>query len=87
MSADREQNRRRFLFEGTMEPGWLQPKRAAAYADVGERTMRRWLAAGLPHSRVGGVVLVKRAELDAWIRSHSSGLDLDQLAGEVLAGL
>lgn len=36
---------------------------------IGARTLKRWLAAGLPAYRPGGrKVLIDPAELDAWVR-------------------
>jgi excisionase family DNA binding protein len=48
---------------------YLPLKDLARYAGLGVRTLRRYLAdpAGpLPHYRLGGKVLVRRSEYDAW---------------------
>jgi len=37
---------------------------------VSEVTVRRWLRRGLPHSKVGGMLLFDPAEVDAWIRAQ-----------------
>ena len=71
------------------ERAWLKTKSAAELADVSLRTMRSWLAAGLPHSRVaGGVVLIKREALDEWLENHAvDHSQTDKIVNEVLAGL
>ena len=37
---------------------------------VSEVTVRRWVRRGLPHSKVGGMLLFDPAEVDAWIRAQ-----------------
>ncbi|ADK85607.1 DNA binding domain protein, excisionase family [Desulfarculus baarsii DSM 2075] len=71
------------------ERAWLRARSAAELADVSLRTMRSWLAAGLPHSRVaGGAVLIKREALDAWLAGHAVDHQrTDKIVNEVLAGL
>ena len=72
--------------------GWLRPGEIAVYAGVCGRTVRSWIKQGLPHSRVRGVVLVRREALDAWLECHAvdttqNALRIDQLVAETLAGL
>lgn len=51
--------------------GWLKPKAAAEYCDVGERTLRTWLKENdLRSSRIRGIVLIKREWLDEFIQQH-----------------
>jgi excisionase family DNA binding protein len=48
--------------------GWLKPKAAAAYCDIGERTLRKWLKEdGLRSSRIGGTILIKILWLDEFL--------------------
>jgi len=52
---------------------WLSIRQVTQYADVSERTARAWIHASvdaLPAVRVGGKVLVRRSELDAWLVRH-----------------
>lgn len=49
---------------------YLDLRTLAAYAGLSRRTLRTWLshpAHPLPHYRVGGKILVRRAEFDAWV--------------------
>ena len=52
---------------------YLPLRALSAYAGICVRTLRtrlRDVADPLPHYRVGGKILVKRSEFDAWMRSH-----------------
>lgn len=40
---------------------------------VAENTLRRWVAQGMPHIKVGDVVLFRLAEVDAWLDQYKSG--------------
>lgn len=68
---------------------WLRAKSVAMLCDVSTRTVRDWIKAGLPHSKVGGAVLVNRDHLDEWLRGHGvdAGEGVDQIVNEVMAGL
>jgi len=71
-----------------MVKGWLKIKNAAEYADVSTNTLRTWLAKGLRHSRVGGVVLINKENLNQWIDSHAVDHgQLDEIVDEVMEGL
>lgn len=51
----------------------LSVKEAAAYAQVCESVVRGWLRAGLAFYRLGlkrGKILIREADLDAWIESR-----------------
>ncbi len=51
-----------------MDQGWLKIKSAAKYADMGERTVRTWLKAGLPYAKLpSGTVLIKRQWMDDFL--------------------
>jgi excisionase family DNA binding protein len=70
--------------------GWLKPKPAAEYADVGERTLRTWLKEEtLRSSRVRGTVLIKTQWLDEFLERHevSSRNELEGIVDEVMRGL
>lgn len=71
------------------DKAWLRAKSVALLCDVSARTVRDWIKAGLPHSKVGGAVLVSREQLDEWLRAHAvdAGEGVDQIVNEVMAGL
>jgi len=48
---------------------WLRETEAAAYAHVSVRTIQRWIARGLPHYAIGGVVLFRQEDIDRFIAS------------------
>ena len=67
--------------------GWLRAKQGAEYCGVSLRTFRSWLASGgLPHSRIGGCVVVSTEKLDAWLLAHEvDGDAVGSVVDEVLA--
>ncbi|MCB2190422.1 MAG: helix-turn-helix domain-containing protein [Deltaproteobacteria bacterium] len=71
------------------DKAWLRAKSVALLCDVSERTVRDWLKAGLPHSRVGGAVLVNRDQLDEWLLGYAvdAGEGVNEIVNEVMAGL
>ena len=64
---------------------WLRIQRAAEYADVSPRTIRRWFGDGLKHSRVRGVPYTSEQWIDEFINRHSDDR-VDRLVDEVLKG-
>lgn len=65
--------------------GWIKVPIAARYAGVSARTVREWLKNGLPHSRVGGCVLVSYSALDEYISKFAVDESLvDGIVREVL---
>ncbi len=72
-----------------MTQGWAKIKDAAAYASVGERTMRKWFKQGLRHSRLEtGAVFIRYTDIDAWLESFSvDGNQVDQIVDEVCRDL
>lgn len=66
--------------------GWLRPKAAAAYCDVGERTLRAWLKEGLRSSKIRGTTLIKVTWLDQFIseREVSQHNELERIVDEVV---
>ncbi len=73
---------------------WLGLRQVTQYADISERTVRDWIHSPvdpLPAVRVRGKILVRWAELDAWLGRHRvtplKTADLDSIVTEVLQGL
>jgi excisionase family DNA binding protein len=67
----RDQDGARPVTEGDR---YLSVVELAAYSGLSRRTLERHLAhptTPLPHYKIGGRILVRRAEFDAWI--HSQG--------------
>ena len=53
-----------------MESPFLTVAETAAYLRVDPQTVRRWCAEGvIPHSRIGSVIRIARADLDAVARA------------------
>jgi hypothetical protein len=69
--------------------GWAKIKRAAKFADIGERTMREWLKQGLKHSRLStGTILIRYSDIDDWLESFAVDIDqVDQIVDEVCRGI
>ncbi len=70
--------------------GWLKPKAAAEYCDIGERLLRTWLKEeALRSSKVRGTVLIKTEWLDEFLEKHEIGTekDVDQIVDEVCHGI
>ncbi len=72
-----------------VEAGYLSLRALSAYSDLSVRTLRGYLshpARPLPHYRVGGKVLVKRSEFDAWVSGfrEESTSHVDAIVAEVL---
>jgi len=70
---------------------WLGMRQVTQYAAVSERTVRAWIHASvdaLPAVRVGGKLLVRRSELDAWLSRHRlrplATIDLDGIVRQAL---
>jgi len=76
----------------TVDAEYLPLRALATYSGLGVRTLRGYLthpAHPLPAYRIGGKVLVKRAEYDAWAAQFRSAQStaVDALVGEALRGL
>ena len=71
---------------------YLSLRALAAYSGLSVRTLRSYLIHAvdpLPHYRVGGKILVRRSEFDAWARRFRvarPSLDLDTLVGDLVGG-
>lgn len=73
--------------EQTLQSGYLSLNTAAAYADVSTKTLRRWIAAGLPvyQGSTGGKVLVKPQDIDQFLtRRQVPQVDINALVNETL---
>jgi excisionase family DNA binding protein len=70
--------------------GWLKPKPAAEYANVGERTLRTWLKEdGLRSSKIRGTTLIKISWLDQFLGECeiSRNNELEGIVNEVMKGI
>lgn len=73
--------------------GYLPLRTLAGYAGLSLRTLRGYLthpARPLPHYRVGGRILVKRSDFDAWVEQFRVAVEpqgLDALVDDVVASL
>lgn len=72
--------------------GYLPLKALAGYSGLSVRTLRGYLAhpsRPLPHYRVGGKLLVRRSEFDAWIAAFKAtdGGTLDALVADLMRGM
>jgi excisionase family DNA binding protein len=66
--------------------GWLKPKAAAEYCDIGERTLRKWLKEdGLRSSKIRGTTLIKVKWMDQFLeqRELDHGNGVDRIVSEV----
>ncbi len=75
-----------------LDDAYLPLRALARYAGLSVRTLRTYLVHGsspLPHYRIGGKVLVRRSEFDAWAARFrvTARPVVDDLVNEVLADL
>ena len=64
---------------------WFKIKQASKYCGLSERTLRRLLKEGLPYSRVGGTILLKREWIDEYFKSFKVEHNkIDEIVDEVL---
>ncbi len=75
-------------------PEWLGLRHLAEYSDTSERTLRMWIHSPvepLPAVRIGGKILVRRADFDAWLQRHKieplATDDVDAIVREVVEGV
>ena len=68
---------------------WLSVKRAAIHLDVSERTVRKLLKNGLPHSRLlqSGSIRIEESQLDEWMRQQIFSDESQQIVKDLLEGL
>lgn len=51
---------------GSLRPDVLSVQQAADYAEVGPGTIRTWIREGLPATRRGRRLMLRREEVDQW---------------------
>jgi predicted site-specific integrase-resolvase len=71
-------------------PGYLPLKQAAVWAGVSARTMKRWVAEGLPSYQAGHrtKVLIRPMDIDQFLtRRQVPRVNIDTLIDEVLHDL
>ena len=80
------------ILRGTNADGYLPLKALAEYAGLSVRTLRSRLhdpAGPLPHFRIGGKILIKKSDYDAWAlkfrRTHPE--TLSTIVDDVLEGI
>lgn len=72
--------------------GYVSLKDLATYSGLSKRTLRGYLthaAWPLPHYRIGGKILVRRSEYDAWVVTFRATPPemVSALVNDVMAGL
>ena len=77
-----------------MRSEWLGIRHLAEYSDTSERTLRGWIHSPvdpLPAVRIGGKILVRTADFDAWLQRHKieplATDDVDAIVQEVVEGV
>lgn len=78
-----------FLFNGdfmdTIQPEWLRILQGAQYSSVCKRTFIDWMHSGVvPHSKIGGVCLIKKSDLDDVLKARKVPIELNQLADKII---
>jgi predicted site-specific integrase-resolvase len=82
-----ERGRKIAAMEHALQPGYLSLKKAAAWADVSIKTIKRWIAAGLPvyQGVTGGKVLVRPQDINSFLQKRQvPQVDVDALVNETL---
>lgn len=78
------------LLKGYSEDPYYDLRAASVYSCMAVSTIRSYIKSGnLPAYKVGGKVLIKRSELDSWIKSFriNRKQSLNELVNGVLDGL
>ena len=75
-----------------VEAGYLSLRTLSVYSGLSVRTLRSHLsdpARPLPHYRIGGKVLVRRLDYDAWVSAFrvADPVGLGRIVDEVMGGL
>lgn len=70
---------------------WLGLRQLTAYAAVSERTLRGWIhlpSDPLPAVRIGGKILIRRTQFDAWLERRRieplPSVDVDAIVRELV---
>jgi excisionase family DNA binding protein len=53
-----------------LRPQWVDVAAAAKHAGAHPKTIKRWIAAGLPATRLGRDYRLRIDDLDAWLEQH-----------------
>src|SRR5687767_5119039 len=72
------------------QPGYLSMDRAAKYASVSTKTIKRWIQGGFPvyQGTVRGKVLIRPSDIDGYLsRRQASKIDLYAMVQEVITDL
>jgi len=91
MAAGQDRRVEQIIVSVPLDPH-LSLKALATYSGLSVRKLRDCLdhpSHPLPHYRVGGKILVRRSEFDAWIAAYRrvGDPDVDQIVDDVLGGL
>lgn len=72
----------------TLGSKWLRTRQAAAYLNIGFRTLEklRSTGGGPPYRKVTGTVLYRMDELDQWVDSRTYISTSDEMSKEVSRG-
>ena len=68
-------------------PGFLPLEQAAAWAGVSQKTMKRWIASGLPKYQAGArsKVLIRPGDIKAYLTRHQANPpNIDAMVDEVM---
>ncbi len=69
-----------------IEPAWGKVQAAARYSGLAERTVRKLLKKGLPHSRLpSGTILIRFSHIDEFLNQFGVAEDqANQIAEDIL---
>jgi excisionase family DNA binding protein len=65
------------------QPEVMTVEQAAAYTGRAPKTVRGWMLAGLPYTRKGRRINVKRADLDEWMSRPAKAGETDALVASL----
>lgn len=67
-----------------MTPAWMRKRAFAKYAGVGEQTVSKWLAMGIPSAKVaGGSRLINVEMANDWLKKFMVEPESDRIEREV----
>jgi len=73
------------MSRGTIAPEWGSVKAAARYMGLGERTVRKLLKQGLPHTRLPtGSILIRFRRIDEFLEQFNPPNRASQIADDLL---
>ena len=80
------------LLDSPVETGYLSLRALSVYSNLSVRTLRSYLSDPrwpLPHYRIGGKVLVRRSDYDAWASAFrvADPQGLGRVVDDVMEGL